>query len=313
MDGMQAIQTAPAVARNVPPTFGVSRVRRRVWRGGMQGSDYTWALAFCIPYIALFLAFVVYPVIYGLWMGHEPRLYRELASDPIYLNSLVNTIIYLAVGVNLKMFLALLLSGFFMRRGWWVKALLLIFVLPWAVPALPTFLSIHWMLNSQWGFINNFLWETFHIDGPSWLDTSRWLALGTVIGAYIWKWMPFWTVILLAGRMAIPPELYESAEMDGATGFRKFRHVTFPLLANLYFVCTLLSTIWTLGDFTTVYFVSGGGPALTTHVLATLGIRDAFTIAQPQLGVAAVMSALPLVIPLVILLMRKLRTAEVQL
>jgi multiple sugar transport system permease protein len=289
------------------------RARLRAWRGELQGSEYTWAIAFCIPYVALFLAFVVYPVAYGLWMGHQPSLYAQLAADPIYLSTVVNTVVYLAVGVNLKMFLALLLSGFFMRRRWWTKPLLMIYVLPWAVPALPTFLSIHWMLNSQWGFINNFLWEVFHINGPGWLDDSRWLALGAVIAAYIWKWMPFWTVILLAGRMAIPRELYEAADVDGAAGVKRFAHVTFPLLANLYLVCTLLSTIWTLGDFTTVFFVSGGGPALSTNVLATLGIRDAFTIAQPHLGVAAVMSALPLLIPLVIILMRKLRTAEVQL
>ena len=287
--------------------------RLRAWRGELQGSEYTWAIAFCIPYIALFLAFVVYPVAYGLWMGHQPSLYAQLFSDPIYLSTVVNTVIYLAVGVNLKMFLALLLSGFFMRRRLWIKGLLLIYVLPWAVPALPTFLSIHWMLNSQWGLINNFLWEAFQINGPGWLDDSRWLALAAVIGAYIWKWMPFWTVILLAGRMAIPQELYEAADVDGATGVKRFVHISFPLLANLYLVSTLLSTIWTLGDFTTVFFVSGGGPALSTHVLATLGIRDAFTIAQPHLGVAAVMSALPLLIPLVIILMRKLRTAEVQL
>ena len=79
------------------------------------------------------------------------------------------------------MFFALLLSGFFMRRGWWVKGLLLIYVLPWAVPALPTFISIHWMLNGQWGLLNNVLWDLFGIDGPGWLETSRWLALGSVI------------------------------------------------------------------------------------------------------------------------------------
>ncbi len=64
--------------------------------------------------------------------------------------------------------------------------------------------------------------------------------------------MPFWTVILLAGRMAIPQEIYDAAKVDGATGLRRFIHVTFPLLANLYLVCTLLSTIFTLGDFNTV-------------------------------------------------------------
>jgi len=120
-------------------------------------------------------------------------------------------------------------------------------------------------------------------------------------------------VILLAGRMAIPTELYEAAEVDGATGVRRFAHVTFPLLANLYLVCTLLSTIFALGDFNSVFFVSGGGPALSTHVLATLGIRNAFEVARPELGVAAVLTALPLMIPLVLILMRKLRTTEVTL
>jgi multiple sugar transport system permease protein len=120
-------------------------------------------------------------------------------------------------------------------------------------------------------------------------------------------------VILLAGRMAIPQELYEAAEVDGATGLTRFTHVTFPLLANLYLVCTLLSTIFTLGDFNSVFFVSGGGPALSTHVLATLGIRNAFDVARPELGVAAVLTALPLMIPLVLILMRKLRTTEVTL
>jgi multiple sugar transport system permease protein len=212
-----------------------------------------------------------------------------------------------------KMFLALLLSGFFMRPGWWTKTLLLIFVLSWAVPALPTFISIHWMLNGEWGLVNNALWILFGVDGPSWLN-SRWLALGSAIFSHVWKWTPFWTVILLAGRMSIPQEIYDAAKVDGATGLRRFLYVTFPLLANLYLVLTLLATIFLLGDFNSVYFVTGGGPANSTHLLATLGVvRDMLELGKPQLGVAAVMSALPLLIPLVIILMRKLRTAEVQL
>ena len=286
---------------------------QRLWRGGLQGSEYTWAIAFTVPYIVLFLAFVAYPVAYGAWLGHEPSLYVELADDPIFQRTIVNTILYVGIGVNLKMFGALLLSGFFMRRGWWVKSLLLVYVLPWALPALPAFISIHWMLNGEWGLLNNFLFNVFGIEGPGWLVSSRWLALGAVITSHIWKWMPFWTVILLAGRMAIPQELYEAAEVDGATGLTRFTHVTFPLLANLYLVCTLLSTIFTLGDFNSVFFVSGGGPALSTHVLATLGIRNAFEVARPELGVAAVLTALPLMIPLVLILMRKLRTTEVTL
>jgi multiple sugar transport system permease protein len=180
------------------------------------------------------------------------------------------------------------------------------------VPALPSFISIHWMLNGEWGLLNNLLYAMFHIDGPSWLN-ERWTALGSVIVSHIWKWTPFWTVILLAGRMAIPTEINDAAKVDGATGVKSFIYVNFPLLANLYLICTLLSTIFTLGDFNEVYFITGGGPANLTHVLATLGVRDAFDLAQPRLGVAAVMSALPLMIPLVIILMRKLKTSEVQL
>ncbi len=310
MADTQALRTAEAFPLQA---VSLARPRRSVRRFGLQGSEFTWAVAFVIPYAAVFVAFVAYPVVYGLWLGRDPALYAELMSEPIYQRTVVNTVLYLVIGVNLKMFGALLMSGFFMRRKRWVKWLLLIYVLPWAVPALPSFMSIHWMLNGQWGLINNFLWNIFGIDGPGWLETSRWLALGSVIASHIWKWMPFWTVILLAGRMAIPQELYEAADVDGATGLKRFTYVTFPLLANLYLVCTLLSTLFTLGDFNSVFFVSGGGPALSTHVLATLGIRNAFEIAQPELGVAAVMTALPLMIPLVILLMRKLHTTEVTL
>ena len=93
--------------------------------------------------------------------------------------------------------------------------------------------------------------------------------------------MPFWTVIFLAARMRISRDIYDSAEVDGATGTRRFVHVTFPLLANLYLICTLLSTLWTLGDFTTAYLVSGGGPGASTDVLATLGFHYAFDFGKP--------------------------------
>jgi len=286
--------------------------RWRAWRGELKGSEYTWAVAFIVPYVAVFLVFVAYPVVYGLWMGSAASLYRELFADPIYQSTLVNTALYLALAVNVKMVLALLLSGFFMRQGRWMQALLLIYILPWAVPVQSGFISIHWMLNGEWGFLNNLLYALFHIEGPSWLN-QRWLALGSGIATHIWKQMPFWTVILLAGRMAIPLEILDTAKVDGATGIRGFVHITLPLIANLYLTCTLLSTIFTLGDFNTVFFITGGGPANLTHVLATLGIRNAFELAEPPLGVAAVMSALPLMIPLVIVLMRRMRTAEVQL
>jgi multiple sugar transport system permease protein len=305
---MSVTQQALAVGRGV----AAARPARRSRGSGLHGTEYAWAIAFALPYVVLFLAFVVYPIGFGLWMGSEPQLYRELFADPRYLTAIVNTVIYVGVGVNLKMVLGLLLSGFFLRKSWWTKALLVVFILPWATPSMPAYISIHWLLNGQWGMLNNLLWLVFGIDGPIYLN-SHWMGLASNIGAYIWKTLPFWTVILLAGRMAIPQELYEAAAVDGATGLRRFTNVTFPLLANLYVVCILLDTIFALGDFNSTYFVSGGGPAMSTEVLATLGIRYAFTVALPRLGVAEVMTALPVLLPLVFILMRKLRITEGQL
>jgi multiple sugar transport system permease protein len=282
------------------------------WGSQLRSSELTWAIAFIAPYAALFFAFAVYPIAYGLWMGREPSLYAHVFSDPNYMRAVINTLIYVGLGVNVKMFLALLLSGFFMRRRRWIKALLVIFILPWALPAVPAFISIHWMLIGEQGLLDGILQALFGIEGPIWFN-HRGLALASNIVAYIWKWLPFWTVIFLAGRMAIPREIYEAADVDGATGARRFVHITFPLLANLYLVCTLLSTIWMLGDFNGANFVSGGAPAMSTDVLATLGIRYAFDLGQPELGVAVMLSALPVLILLVIVLMRRVQVMEVQL
>ena len=277
----------------------------------LRGSDLRWAIAFVLPYATVFLVFVVYPLGYALWMAGRPSLYADLVADPLYLPTVVNTVLFVGLGVNLKMFLALLLSGFFLRPRRWIRALLAIYVVPWALAAAQACISFHWMLQGQ-GLVDGVLSALFGIDGPLWFN-HRWLALGSNIVVYIWKWMPFWTLIFIAARMTIPREIYDAAEVDGATGVRRFVHVSFPLLANLYLICTLLSTLWTLGDFTTVHLVSGGGPARATEVLATLGFRYAFDLANPALGVAAVMSALPVLTPIVIILMRRLQTTEAQL
>ena len=285
---------------------------RPSWHRHLRGSEFAWAIAFVVPYAAVFIAFVVYPVAYGLWMASDPSLYRDLMANPLYARTAINTVLYVGLAVNVKMFLALLLSGFFMRRRWWIKALLPVYILPWALPAIPAFVSFHWMLIGEEGLVNSVLSALFGIQGPLWFNDRR-LALGSDVVAYIWKWLPFWTLTFFAARTAIPQEIYEAAEVDGASGCRRFAHVIFPLLGNLYLACTLLSTLWTIGDFTTVDLVSGGAPAYSTDVLATLGFHYAFEAAQPSLGVAAVMSALPVLIPIALILMRTLRTREVQL
>ena len=74
----------------------------RWWRGHLQGSEYAWALAFCIPYVAVFLAFVVYPVAFGIWMGSDASLYPRLFNEPIYWETVVNTALFLGIAINVK-------------------------------------------------------------------------------------------------------------------------------------------------------------------------------------------------------------------
>lgn len=264
----------------------------------------TWGLILIAPYVLVFLVFVVYPVGYGLWLARHPASYVRLVDDPIFARSVVNTLVFLIVGINLKMVVALLLSGFFVTARTWIKWLSLVFILPWAVPSIPTILSIRFMLNPEWGIINHLIFRITGADGPNWLN-DPYVALGMAILVHIWKSLPFWTLILIAGRLAIPAEMYEAASVDGASGWQKFKFITWPSMQTLYLTSTILSMIWTLGDFNSVYLLTGGGPADLTHVLATLGIRY-LRLDQVDLSMASIVCAMPLVLPLVYFMMKRL-------
>ncbi len=263
-----------------------------------------WGFILIAPYVLVFVVFVLYPVAYGLWVARHPASYVELVDDPIFARSAVNTLIFLIVGINLKMIAALALSGFFVVARAWIKWLSLLFILPWAVPSIPTILSFRFMLNPEWGIINSVIFKLTGDDGPNWLNDPT-LALSLAILVHIWKSLPFWTLILIAGRMAIPGEIYEAAAVDGATKWQSFRYITWPSMQTLYLTCTIISMIWTLGDFNSVYLLTGGGPADLTHVLATLGIRY-LRLDAVDLSMAAIVCALPLVLPLVFFMMKRL-------
>lgn len=263
-----------------------------------------WGRMMVLPYLLVFLIFVLYPVCYGFWLARDPQNYVKLFDDPIFFRTALNTAIFLVVAVNLKMVIALGLSGFFVQTRWWIKVLAALFILPWALPSIPTILSVRFMLNPEWGVINQLIFRLTQLDGPNWLNDPT-LALTFSMLIHIWKSLPFWTLILVAGRLAIPPEQYEAASVDGATSLQKFSFITWPSVKSLYLTSVVLSMIWTLGDFNSVYLLTGGGPADLTHVLATLGIRY-LRLDQIGLAMASIVVALPFVLPLVFLLMKRL-------
>lgn len=273
--------------------------------GSRSLSQYElWGRIFVVPYLLVFVILVLFPVGYGLWLARHPESYVKLFADPIFFRTVVNTLVFLIVAINLKMVIALFLSGFFVNTRWWIKILAVLFILPWAVPSIPTILSVRFMLNPEWGVINQTIFKLTRLDGPNWLNDPT-LALCFSMLMHIWKSLPFWTLILVAGRMAIPAEQYEAAAVDGATTWQKFRFITWPSMRTLYVTSLILSMIWTLGDFNSVYLLTGGGPADLTHVLATLGIRY-LRLDQLDVAMASIVVALPLVLPLVYFMMKRL-------
>jgi len=263
-----------------------------------------WGRLLVLPYLLVFAIFVLYPVGYGLWLARHPVSYEHLFADPIFFRTAINTVVFLVVAINIKMMIALLLSGFFVQSRWWIKVLSVLFILPWAVPSIPTILSVRFMLNPEWGVINSLIFRFTGMDGPNWLNDPT-LALSFSMVMHVWKSLPFWTLILVAGRMSIPAEQYEAAAVDGATTWQKFRFITWPSMRTLYLTSLILSMIWTLGDFNSVYLLTGGGPADLTHVLATLGIRY-LRLDQVDLAMAAIVVAMPFVLPLVYFMMKRL-------
>jgi multiple sugar transport system permease protein len=272
-------------------------------RRGLSSWEF-WGRALVVPYLLIFVAFVLYPVGYGLWLARNPSSYVKLFDDPIFFRTAINTVVFVLVAVNVKMVIALGLSGFFVQTRWWIKITALVFILPWAVPSIPTILSVRFMLNPEWGVINQTIFRLTYEDGPNWLNDPR-LALFFSILVHIWKSLPFWTLMLLSGRLVLVGGDGEAASVDGASTWQKFRYVTWPSVKQLYLTCAILSTIWTLGDFNSVYLLTGGGPADLTHVLATLGIRY-LRLGDVDLSMATIVCALPLILPLVYFMMKRL-------
>ena len=114
-------------------------------------------------------------------------------------------------------------------------------------------------------------------------------------------------MILLAARRGIPKQLYEAAAIDGAGVLNTFRFVSWPLLAGIYLICSLLSMVFTMGDFTNVWLMTGGAPGDSTHVLATLAYRYTFRVGKLDWGVGVFATALPVTLLFILVLIKKIR------
>jgi arabinogalactan oligomer/maltooligosaccharide transport system permease protein len=147
-------------------------------------------------------------------------------------------------------------------------------ILPWAVPAFVVAFAWKFLFNEKFGLFNALL-RTFGLDPVEWFAHQS-TSLFTAIVTNIWLGVPFMMVALLGGMQAIPLELYEAAEMDGATPWQRFVNVTLPGLRPVSMTVILLGTIWTFNMFPVIFLVTAGQPAGQTEILVTGAYRAAF-------------------------------------
>lgn len=211
--------------------------------------------------------------------------YVDLAQNPRFWNSLAVTLTYTICSVVLAYFVglgtAMLLNRRFRLR--WLARILMI--LPWAVPEVVAVMIFKWMLDAQFGIVNHLLMAVGVISEPvAWLNDPG-TALVIVILTTVWIEYPLATLILLAGLQTVPEELMESAQLDGAGRWQRFRHVTMPLLRFVNIVVIILLSLDTFRRTTLIYTMTGGGPRQATETLPVWTYVEAF--ANHRLGSAS--------------------------
>jgi multiple sugar transport system permease protein len=292
---MSTTTQVPAPATAPPPTGR----RPGRGRGRLARRQAMAAWAFMLPSLVVLAVFVVYPMTQALylsfteynvlqparWVGLEN--YQRLVSDPAFHNALLNTLYYAAVttplSVGLALGLAILLNRRLPLRGFLRTSVFLPVVLSLAIVAI----AWNFLLDPNIGLLSYWLGKVGIVSEQGWLRDPA-LAMPAVMLVGIWKNVGFYMVMYLAGLQSIPRELHEAAAIDGAGAWRRFRRITWPLLANQTMLITILAAIATLQAFDQIYVMTRGGPFFQTETVVMMIYRIGFK--QFEFGYASAVS-----------------------
>jgi multiple sugar transport system permease protein len=276
----------------------------------------------------------------GHWIGLDNFVHAWDSSN--FRTALVNTIVFTLASQVVVIVGAGILAHALLRpfRGRWLLRFLIL--LPWAAPVALSTIGFLWIFDSQFSVIN---WTLVHdvlpggghlylykpvnwllgvIDHLPWVHTGKidpfnppqWLGEPTlaklsIIAVQAWRILPFATVIFLAGLSSIPAEVEDAARIDGATGLRKFWHVTLPLQLPIAVVALLFGIVFTATDMTVVYVLTNGGPFNSTQVLTTWAYQTGIVSSSLGQGAAVSLYLLPVLALVAILMLRFARKVEV--
>ncbi len=260
-------------------------------------------LAFISPWIIGFVAFIVVPVGLSLYFSfcdysllQSPVYigaanYRELFHDPVFWKGLTNTIWYTALalpaGLVVALALALLLN--LKIRGQIIYRTIIF--LPSLVPVVASAMVWLWLFNQRLGLIN-YLLSFIGIDGPGWLTDAQW-AMPALAFMSLWG-VGNTVIIYLAGLQDVPMELYEAAEIDGASAWERLWHVTIPMISPVIFFNLIMAIIGTWQVFTIPFIMTGGGADYSTLFYTMYLYNNAFEYLR--MGYASAMAWIQLLI-----------------
>ncbi len=257
----------------------------------MLGAPRSFPYALALPAGVVMLAVVLFPLLYNFYLAFQNmslfhftdytfvglEQFRLLLADPIFYQTLGKSLIWTSVNVffhvTIGVFLAVLLAGPVRGRALFRTLL----ILPWAMPQYISALTWRGLFNYEYGAVNLILKQWLRLPAIPWFSDPFWAFVAPIL-TNIWLGFPFMMVVALGGLTAIPQQLYEAADLDGATGWQKFRNVTVPQILPVLVPAVLLGTIWTFNNMLVIWLVSSGGqPADRTHILVTYIYKLAFT------------------------------------
>ena len=285
------------------------------------GRDAPLAYAFIAPAFFLLLFLVAYPFALSLWFSlSDARVgetgafigldnFRRLLGSSIFQQTLQNSIVFTAAALGAKTVFGMALALLLFRIGRFKRLIRGAVLLPFIVPTALSTLVWWWMFEPLYSVVNWTL-KALHVvnrDIP-WLP-DPYLAMFTVVLVNTWRGLPFFAITILAGLVAIPREMYEAAESDGAGAVGRFWHITLPLLKPVLAVVILFSAIFTLADFNIVYVLTKGGPINMTHLFATYSFQVGLQSGQIGLGAAVSLFLFPILLAVVFSQLRMVRRA----
>lgn len=271
------------------------------------------------PAVLVTLVIVFLPMVQTAWMSlHEYVLFRPknfdfiglenfyaAFEDEVFWISLRNTAIWIGVTIPAQLLLGLATALLLNQQFPWRPVARALVIIPWALPSVVIALMWAWIYDSNYGVANEFLLRLGIIQRAApWLADPD-TALPAIILTLTWQGFPFFAVMILAGLQAIPKSYYEAAEIDGASAWRQFWHITLPGVSGVIMTAVLLRMIWVANSFDVIFVMTGGGPGYATYTLPLYAFLKARTNLDFGYGSALAVLFTGLLMVLVVLYLRR--------